>query len=115
MEKYTFIISVYAFVKKSDGNDTLFHHFYLNVIIIIIISTIKKKVDPVKRYNTQQVLAHPWIAGGASLPKVNLSKSISMNLKKHMHIEGKGSQVNDEEEEGDAAAGEKREPRKSAV
>lgn len=45
------------------------------------------QVDPVKRYNTQQVLAHPWIAGGASLPKVNLSKSISMNLKKHQLVD----------------------------
>ena len=39
-------------------------------------------VDPVKRFTTYQVLAHPWITGVARLPRVNLSKSISMNLKK---------------------------------
>ena len=39
-------------------------------------------VDPVKRYDTYQVLAHPWITGEADVPTINLSKSISMNLKK---------------------------------
>lgn len=39
-------------------------------------------VDPVKRYDTYQILAHPWITGKANIPTVNLSKSISMNLKK---------------------------------
>eukprot|EP00043_Microstomoeca_roanoka_P013660 m.134043 g.134043 ORF g.134043 m.134043 type:complete len:479 (-) comp15814_c1_seq1:495-1931(-) len=39
-------------------------------------------VDPVKRYDTYQVLEHPWITGKAHIPTVNLSKSISMNLKK---------------------------------
>jgi hypothetical protein len=29
-----------------------------------------------------QILTHPWITGQESLPRVNLSKSISMNLKK---------------------------------
>ncbi len=41
------------------------------------------QVDPVKRYDTYQVLKHPWIVGEANLSRVNLSKSISMNLKKH--------------------------------
>lgn len=39
-------------------------------------------VDPVARFTTSQILLHPWITGADSLPKVNLSKSISMNLKK---------------------------------
>ncbi|EDQ84383.1 uncharacterized protein MONBRDRAFT_39303 [Monosiga brevicollis MX1] len=40
------------------------------------------KVDPIKRYDTYQVLEHPWISGKVKLPTVNLSKSVSMNLKK---------------------------------
>lgn len=40
------------------------------------------QVDPVTRYDTEQVLEHPWITGKVELPNVNLSKSISMNLKK---------------------------------
>ncbi|EGD72143.1 CAMK/CAMK1 protein kinase [Salpingoeca rosetta] len=51
-------------------------------------------VDPIKRYDTCQVLQHPWITGKAHIPTVNLSKSISMNLKKTGL--GQGSK-NDEE------------------
>ena len=40
-------------------------------------------VDPARRLTTQQVLSHPWITGITDLPNVNLSKSISTNLKKH--------------------------------
>jgi len=40
------------------------------------------QVDPVKRYDTYQVLSHSWITGVADVPTVNLSKSISMNMKK---------------------------------
>lgn len=40
------------------------------------------KVDPVKRYDTYQVLEHPWISGKTKLPSINLSTSVSMNLKK---------------------------------
>eukprot|EP00730_Choanoeca_flexa_P015092 TRINITY_DN6842_c0_g1_i2.p1 TRINITY_DN6842_c0_g1~~TRINITY_DN6842_c0_g1_i2.p1 ORF type:complete len:358 (+),score=111.52 TRINITY_DN6842_c0_g1_i2:224-1297(+) len=40
------------------------------------------QVDPVKRYDTYQVLEHPWVSGKAKLPTLNLSKSVSMNLKK---------------------------------
>jgi hypothetical protein len=40
------------------------------------------QVDPVKRFDTYQVLEHPWISGKAKLPTINLSKSVSMNLKK---------------------------------
>jgi len=40
------------------------------------------QVDPVKRYNTYMVLQHPWITGEVEVPRVNLSKSISVNLKK---------------------------------
>lgn len=39
-------------------------------------------VDPRKRLTTRQVLAHPFITGLEHLPNVNLSKSISTNLKK---------------------------------
>lgn len=39
-------------------------------------------VDPRKRLTTEQVLSHPWITGLEHLPNVNLSKSISKNLKK---------------------------------
>ena len=49
------------------------------------------QVDPVKRFDTYQVLAHPWVSGKAPISNVNLSKSVSMNLKKHMGIDGKGS------------------------
>lgn len=51
-------------------------------------------VDPVKRYDTYQVLEHPWITGKASIPTVNLSKSISMNLK----MAGLGQSKNNEED-----------------
>lgn len=47
-------------------------------------------VDPVARYTTQQVLQHTWITGAATLPTVNLSKSISMNLKKTVLREDAG-------------------------
>lgn len=40
------------------------------------------QVDPVKRYNTYMVLQHPWITGEVEVPRLNLSKSISVNLKK---------------------------------
>lgn len=40
------------------------------------------QVDPVKRYDTYQVLEHPWISGKTKHSTVNLSKSVSMNLKK---------------------------------
>jgi len=40
-------------------------------------------IRPEKRLTTEQVLAHPWITGKCEVPSVNLSKSISMNLKKH--------------------------------
>eukprot|EP00056_Hartaetosiga_gracilis_P001575 m.45873 g.45873 ORF g.45873 m.45873 type:complete len:433 (+) comp10699_c0_seq4:506-1804(+) len=53
-------------------------------------------VDPVKRYDTYQVLSHPWITGEANIPNVNLSKSISMNLKKT----GLG-QVKEDEDDGE--------------
>lgn len=39
-------------------------------------------VDPVARYTTDQILKHRWITGADALPKINLSKSISMNLEK---------------------------------
>jgi calcium/calmodulin-dependent protein kinase I len=42
------------------------------------------KVDPFQRLDTEQILAHPWITGKDSLPTVNLSKSISKNLKVHL-------------------------------
>jgi len=48
------------------------------------------KVDPLQRLDTSQILAHPWITGKDSLPTVNLSKSISKNLKVH-HIAGKST------------------------
>jgi len=42
------------------------------------------QVDPIKRFDTHQVLAHPWISGEeVKERKVNLSKSVSMNLKQH--------------------------------
>jgi len=44
------------------------------------------KVDPDQRINTYQILKHPWITGIKSLPTVNLSKSISKNLKKDPRI-----------------------------
>jgi len=44
-------------------------------------------VKPGKRLTTQQVLEHPWITGKCDIPQVNLSKSISMNLKKHSMAE----------------------------
>lgn len=46
------------------------------------------KVDPLQRLDTSQILTHPWITGKDSLPKVNLSKSISKNLKKTMGAKG---------------------------
>eukprot|EP00055_Hartaetosiga_balthica_P018571 m.134796 g.134796 ORF g.134796 m.134796 type:complete len:414 (+) comp9734_c0_seq1:249-1490(+) len=55
-------------------------------------------VDPVKRYDTYQVLSHPWITGEANIPHVNLSKSISMNLKKTGLGQGKEEEGKEEEE-----------------
>ena len=55
------------------------------------------QVDPVKRYNTYQVLEHPWITGEVDVPTVNLSKSISMNLKKT----GLGQSRPDEDDQDD--------------
>lgn len=52
------------------------------------------QVDPVKRFDTYQILAQPWVSGKATISTVNISKSISMNLKKHMGVEGKGSKGN---------------------
>lgn len=45
-------------------------------------------VDPAKRLSIDQVLEHPWISGKAVLSNVNLSKSISMNLKARMGVTG---------------------------
>lgn len=42
------------------------------------------KVNPLERLDTQQILAHPWITGKDTLPTVNLSRSISRNLKVHL-------------------------------
>jgi hypothetical protein len=61
----------------------------------------------VKRFDTHQILAHPWVSGKANISNVNISKSISMNLKKHMGVEGgKGSKATalDGLDEHDAAA-----------
>lgn len=59
------------------------------------------QVDPVKRYNTYQVLEHPWITGEVAVPTVNLSKSISMNLKKT----GLGVSRPDEDDSSAASSG----------
>ncbi len=47
-----------------------------------------------KRFDTYQVLAHPWVSGKAQISSINLSKSVSMNLKKHMGVDTKGSKPN---------------------
>ncbi len=49
------------------------------------------QVDPVKRYDTYQILQHPWITGKVELPNVNLSRSISMNLKSFELVGSKAS------------------------
>lgn len=55
------------------------------------------QVDPIKRYDTYQVLSHPWITGQAKMSTVNLSKSISMNLKKQ-GLAGSTKSVKDEDQ-----------------
>ena len=50
-------------------------------------------VDPKVRLSTQQVLAHPWITGVAAGRSVNLSKSISMNLKSRMGVSGSAAEA----------------------
>jgi len=57
------------------------------------------EVKPERRLTTQQVLDHPWITGRCDVPQVNLSKSISMNLKKH-NIPTQGSDFGDEATSG---------------
>eukprot|EP00042_Codosiga_hollandica_P028233 m.146959 g.146959 ORF g.146959 m.146959 type:complete len:356 (-) comp52719_c0_seq2:108-1175(-) len=53
-------------------------------------------VNPTNRFTTQQILAHPWITGQDKLPRINLSKSISMNLKKKFSVTGVGAEAGQE-------------------
>lgn len=48
------------------------------------------KVDPSQRITSYQILSHPWITGEVNIPRVNLSKSISKNLKKTLGAKSSG-------------------------